>query len=325
MDCRRALLPKRHEAGRHVVTGCPLHNLILRVERHGVPAVAACLDALSRLLKDQQLSGVHRPRVPRPQRGGLYLRPQRRCCFHPRNELAISEYAFETASSSPARPSAHRQKGGVGRLRAFVPGGRGRTTSTGRGHSVTVYEAEDRAGGLLMYGIPNMKLDKEIVRRRTELMAGRAVTLCDRRGRGGGAVEAKGACWRKTTRWSFAAARQTPGTWAVPGRDAADGVHFAVDFLKATPNEPLNTNLNRRRLHLRQGPPRGGGGRRRIPGNRLRGHLHPPRRRKKRHQIEMMPCRPPARGFPRQHPGPSGRGFEGGNYGQQGGHRLPWQ
>ncbi len=38
------------------------------------------------------------------------------------------------------------------------------------GHKVTVYEREDRIGGLLMYGIPNMKLDKEKVMRRIDLL-----------------------------------------------------------------------------------------------------------------------------------------------------------
>ena len=39
-----------------------------------------------------------------------------------------------------------------------------------RGHEVTVYERSDRPGGLLMYGIPNMKLEKRFVKRRVELM-----------------------------------------------------------------------------------------------------------------------------------------------------------
>src|SRR5262245_7398980 len=38
------------------------------------------------------------------------------------------------------------------------------------GHSVTVFERDDRAGGLLMYGIPNMKLDKRLVQRRIDLL-----------------------------------------------------------------------------------------------------------------------------------------------------------
>ena len=39
-----------------------------------------------------------------------------------------------------------------------------------RGHSVTIYEREDRAGGLLMYGIPNMKLEKWVIDRRVKIL-----------------------------------------------------------------------------------------------------------------------------------------------------------
>ena len=50
-----------------------------------------------------------------------------------------------------------------------------------RGHAVTIFEREDRAGGLLMYGIPNMKLEKRIVQRRVELMAAEGVEFRDRK------------------------------------------------------------------------------------------------------------------------------------------------
>src|SRR6185369_1296444 len=43
------------------------------------------------------------------------------------------------------------------------------------GHKVTVYERSDRIGGLLMYGIPNMKLDKGVVQRRLDLLAAEGV------------------------------------------------------------------------------------------------------------------------------------------------------
>jgi glutamate synthase (NADPH) small chain len=45
------------------------------------------------------------------------------------------------------------------------------------GHLVTVFERADRIGGLLMYGIPNMKLDKQVVQRRVDLMAAEGVTF----------------------------------------------------------------------------------------------------------------------------------------------------
>lgn len=46
-----------------------------------------------------------------------------------------------------------------------------------RGHDVTVFERDDRLGGLLMYGIPNMKLEKDIVKRRTDLMSEEGITF----------------------------------------------------------------------------------------------------------------------------------------------------
>jgi NADPH-dependent glutamate synthase beta subunit-like oxidoreductase len=46
------------------------------------------------------------------------------------------------------------------------------------GHTVTVFERADRIGGLLMYGIPNMKLDKQVVQRRVDLMAAEGITVC---------------------------------------------------------------------------------------------------------------------------------------------------
>ena len=45
------------------------------------------------------------------------------------------------------------------------------------GHHVTVYERDDRIGGLLMYGIPNMKLDKDVVQRRVDLLAEEGITF----------------------------------------------------------------------------------------------------------------------------------------------------
>ncbi len=46
-----------------------------------------------------------------------------------------------------------------------------------RGHKVTVYEREDRVGGLLMYGIPNMKLEKQVIDRRVNIMKAEGIDL----------------------------------------------------------------------------------------------------------------------------------------------------
>ncbi len=113
-------------------------------------------------------------------------------------------------------------------------------SSTRLVHSVTVYERADRIGGLLMYGIPNMKLDKGIVQRRVDLMAaeginfitsthvGRDVDPKQLHAQNDAIVYAVGATW--------------PRDLKVPGREA-DGVHFAMDFLAPNTKSLLDSGL----------------------------------------------------------------------------------
>lgn len=108
------------------------------------------------------------------------------------------------------------------------------------GHTVTVYERADRIGGLLMYGIPNMKLDKNIVQRRVDFMAaegvkfltgiqvGDDITLQDLRQQNDAVVIATGAT----------VARDLP----IPGRNL-DGIHFAMQFLHKNTKALLDSNL----------------------------------------------------------------------------------
>jgi glutamate synthase (NADPH/NADH) small chain len=106
------------------------------------------------------------------------------------------------------------------------------------GHLVTVYERADRIGGLLMYGIPNMKLDKKIVQRRIDLMAADGVTFVANTHVGvdlpatklinqfDGVVICTGAT----------KARDLP----IPGREFK-GIHLAMDFLRANTKSLLNS------------------------------------------------------------------------------------
>ena len=144
------------------------------------------------------------------------------------NELSIIEEAFEKGWMQPQPPRTRSGKqiaivgsGPSGLAAAYV--------LNRRGHSVTVFEKADRPGGLLMYGIPNMKLDKAVIARRTRLMeaegvtfvtgtdVGRDVTLETLSGQYDAIVLCCGA--------------KLPRDLAVPGRDA-DGVFFAVDYLR---------------------------------------------------------------------------------------------
>ncbi len=85
------------------------------------------------------------------------------------NELYIIEHAFSSGYMKPMPPAKRSGK----KVAVIGSGPAGLAVAdwlNRRGHSVTVYEREDRAGGLLMYGIPNMKLDKKIIQRRIDFM-----------------------------------------------------------------------------------------------------------------------------------------------------------
>ena len=92
------------------------------------------------------------------------------------NEWAIIERGFQRGWMVPQRPAAR-----TGKKVAVVgsgPAGLACADQLNRaGHWVTVFERADRLGGLLMYGIPNMKLDKRVVQRRVDLMAAEGVTF----------------------------------------------------------------------------------------------------------------------------------------------------
>ena len=119
-----------------------------------------------------------------------------------------------------------------------------------RGHWVTVFERNDRPGGLLRYGIPNMKLDKKIIDRRIALMeqagvefrcqvdVGRTVTAQE--------------LLEQYERVILACGASQPRDLAVPGRDAK-GVFFAVDFLSQVTKALLDSDFQKVPTHLAKG------------------------------------------------------------------------
>jgi NAD(P)H-dependent glutamate synthase small subunit len=108
------------------------------------------------------------------------------------------------------------------------------------GHSVTVYERADRIGGLLMYGIPNMKLDKSLVERRVSLMreAGVEFVVNADVGKTHDAAELRA----DVDALLLATGATRPRDLPVAGRDLK-GVHFAMEFLTANTRSLLDSNL----------------------------------------------------------------------------------
>ncbi|MGM0258288.1 glutamate synthase subunit beta [Enterococcus sp. AZ102] len=104
------------------------------------------------------------------------------------------------------------------------------------GHAVTIYERSDRFGGLLMYGIPNMKLDKEIVQRRIDLMMDLGITFVANTeiGRDIAAEELQA----NYDRVVIATGASVPRDLKVSGREL-NGIRYAVDYLTETTKDIL--------------------------------------------------------------------------------------
>ena len=108
-----------------------------------------------------------------------------------------------------------------------------------RGHQVTVFERDDRVGGLLMYGIPNMKLEKWVIDRKVDIMKEEGVEFVTSVNVGKDVKAAK--LLKDYDRVILACGAKNPRDIKAPGRDAK-GIYFAVDFLKATTKSLLDSD-----------------------------------------------------------------------------------
>ena len=109
-----------------------------------------------------------------------------------------------------------------------------------RGHNVTVFERSDRVGGLLMYGIPNMKLEKHIIERKIKVMEEEGVKFVTNTDIGKDAKSKK--LVEGFDRVVLACGASNPRDINAPGRDAK-GIYFAVDFLKGVTKSLLDSEL----------------------------------------------------------------------------------
>ncbi len=115
------------------------------------------------------------------------------------------------------------------------------------GHNVTVHERDDRIGGLLMYGIPNMKLDKSIVDRRVKILMEEGIsflTNSDVGGSGPNSLSFKNLL-ESNDCILLATGATVPRDLEIPGRQG-EGVHFAMDFLSRNTKSLLDSELTDR-------------------------------------------------------------------------------
>lgn len=155
------------------------------------------------------------------------------------NERAIIEYAYANDLVKPEVPKVRTGK----KIAVIGSGPSGLAAAmqlNKRGHSVTVYERNDRVGGLLRYGIPNMKLDKSIIDRRVEVMKASGIEFICNVNVGKDITGEE--LLQQYDRIVLACGASNPRNINVPGRDA-EGIYFAVDFLKQVIKTLLDTNF----------------------------------------------------------------------------------
>ena len=227
-----------------MVTGCPLHNLI--PEWNGALCDGHFEMALSRLLATSSFPEFTGRVCPALCEKACNLGcvsvgkddGSQPVTVHD-NELFIIEKAFASGLMKPRLPKVRTGK----KIAVIGSGPSGLAVAdllNRRGHSVTVYERDDRAGGLLMYGIPNMKLDKEIIGRRIALMEEEGVKFVYNANVGSD-TDVK-EIMDDYDAVALCCGAKKARSLNVAGEDAA-GVLFAVDFLKSVTKSLINSGL----------------------------------------------------------------------------------
>ena len=155
------------------------------------------------------------------------------------NEHGIIEYGYENGLIQPEPPKVRTGK----RIAVIGSGPSGLAAAdqlNHRGHQVTVFERSDRIGGLLRYGIPNMKLEKQVIDRRVDIMKAEGVEFVTGANVG---IDVKPArLMREYDAVILACGASNPRDIKVPGRESK-GIYFAVDYLTMVTKSLLNSNL----------------------------------------------------------------------------------
>ena len=218
-------------------SGCPINNLI--PEWNDLIYKGRWREALDRLHHTNNFPEFTGRVCPAPCEAGCVLSINEPAVTIHDNERAIIDKGFDMGWVVAEPPDIRTDKKVA--VVGSGPAGLACAAQLNKaGHNVTVYERDDRIGGLLMYGIPNMKLDKDVVQRRVDLLAqegiefktnievGKDITSDELKSNYDAVVIATGAT--------------KPRDLDVDGR-SLKGVHFAMEFLHANTKSLLDSGL----------------------------------------------------------------------------------
>ena len=218
-------------------TGCPVDNLI--PEWNDLVYRGRWREALDRLHKTNNFPEFTGRVCPAPCENACVLGITNPPVAIKNIECSIIDRGFEEGWVAANVPE-HRTGKKVAVIGSGPAGLAAAEQLNKAGHSVTVYERDDRIGGLLMYGIPNMKLDKDTVQRRVDLMEAAGIKFVTNAHVGVNLDVAE--LKEKNDAIILAVGATKPRDLPIPGRELK-GVHFAMEFLKANTKSLLDSKL----------------------------------------------------------------------------------
>ncbi|MGH7978065.1 MAG: glutamate synthase subunit beta, partial [Limisphaerales bacterium] len=238
MDCG---VPFCHEGQlvSGMASGCPIHNLI--PEWNDLVYRGLWKEALDRLHKTNNFPEFTGRVCPAPCEGSCVLGINAPPVTIKNLEAAIADRGWEMGWITPQPPGKR-----TGKTVAVVGSGPAGLSAAAQlnkaGHLVTVFERADRPGGLLMYGIPNPKLDKQdVVLRRIRQLEAEGIQFVCNTDVGGNYPAEK--LLKEFDAVILATGATQPRDLTVPGREF-EGIHFAMDFLTPNMKSILDGNRN---------------------------------------------------------------------------------
>ena len=232
-----------------MASGCPLHNLV--PETNDLVYTGNWKQAYLRLSKTHSFPEFTSRVCPALCEAACTCNVNGEPVATKENERAIIETAYAEGWVVPQPPKVR-----TGKTIAVIGSGPSGLACAQqlnrRGHSVTVFERSDRIGGLLRYGIPNMKLEKSVIDRRMKLMEDEGVKFVTNTNVGVDITAEE--LLKNFDRVVLACGASNPRDIKVPGRESK-GIYFAVDFLKKVTKTLLDSDFQNAPYEEAKGKP----------------------------------------------------------------------